>query len=548
MIDGLSTAKTVAFSGIEAVPIEVQVHVSDGMPAFIISGLPDKAVAESRDRIKSALICIGISFPAKRIVVNMSPANMLKEGSHYDLPIALALLKAMGFAQLKELDEYISLGELALNGNLIAVPGVLITAIYAVSEGLGIICPATCGTEAACAVDLKIIAAPSLNRVLQHFKGERLCIEPLPMEDHRIFRSEVITEKFTEEDRSSEENIQNRVSIEDFKKKDSNKRKKDTNGGKNSEVEHFLWTDISEIIGNESAKRALEISAAGGHHLLLIGSPGVGKSMLAKALLGILPSMSIREKIEVSMIYSAAGMIRGGLISKRQFREPHHNSSMAAILGGGRDSKPGEISLAHRGVLFWDEITLWPASLLNSLRESLETGYVCVARANAHVQYPAKYQFVAAMNPCPCGRAYEPDVNCSKLPVCMRNYLSRIPGPIMDRFSLIVRVNKTNPWEKRVSENSATVRARVEKARALQQNRYQGLQISTNSEAEENLLKISNEALKLLQEFAVKRNLSNRQYFNCMKVARTIADLAVSGEVLKEHIAEALSYVTNLLA
>lgn len=535
MIDGLSTAKTVAFSGIEAVPIEVQVHVSDGMPAFIISGLPDKAVAESRDRIKSALICIGIAFPAKRIVVNMSPANMLKEGSHYDLPIALALLKAMGFAQLKELDEYISLGELALNGNLIAVPGVLITAIHAVSEGLGIICPEACGTEAACAVDLKIIAAPSLNRILQHFKGERLCVEPSPMEDHRIFASEIIVEKFTEENES-------------FKTEISDKAKKNSSSKKNSEGEHSVWTDMSEIIGNESAKRALEISAAGGHHLLLIGSPGVGKSMLAKALLGILPSMSIREKIEVSMIYSAAGMIKGGLISKRQFREPHHNSSMAAILGGGRDSKPGEISLAHRGVLFWDEITLWPASLLNSLRESLETGYVCVARANAHVQYPAKYQFVAAMNPCPCGRAYEPDVTCSKLPVCMRNYLSRIPGPIMDRFSLIVRVNKTNPWEKRISENSATIRARVEKARALQQKRYQGLQISTNSEAEEGLLKISDEALKLLQQFAVKRNLSNRQYFNCMKVARTIADLAVSGEVLKEHIAEALSYVTNLLA
>lgn len=513
MSSGLSVAKTVSFSGIEAVPVEVQVHVSDGMPAFIICGLPDKAVSESRDRIKSALMCIGIAFPAKRIVVNMSPANLIKEGSHYDLPIALGLLKALGFAQLNELEEYISLGELALNGNLLAIPGVLIAAIYASSKGYGLICPMVCGGEAACAVDVKIVAAKSLNQVLEHFKGQRLCSPPV----------------FTED-----------VSEMNDKQEQQNPDNRQISGSNPS-------SDMCDIIGNESAKRALEIAAAGGHHLLLIGSPGVGKSMLAKAMISIMPSMTIREKIEVSMIYSAAGLIKKGLIAARQFREPHHNSSMAAILGGGRDSKPGEISLAHRGILFWDEITLWPASLLNSLRESLETGYVCVARANAHVTYPAKYLFVGAMNPCPCGRAYEPDVTCSKLPNCMKNYLARIPGPIVDRFSIIVRVNKTNPWEKKASETSAEIRLRVEKARMIQEKRYREIGITTNNEAKENLLNLSEDALKLLQQFAIKRNLSNRQYFNVMKVSRTIADLANIRDVLKEHILEALSYVVNIL-
>ena len=488
----LSTAITVAFNGIEAIQVQVQVHVGNGMPGFIICGLPDKVVAESRDRIKSALMCLGIGFPAKRIVVNLSPANLLKEGSHYDLPIALALLKAFGFME-ERLEEYISLGELALNGDLISVPGTLLAAIEAMAERKKLICPQECGGEAACAGDVQIIAAKSLNQVLQHFKGDRLCSTPSACED----------------------------------------------------IEERGYLDIADIIGNESAKRALEIAAAGGHHLLLVGSPGVGKSMLAKAMMGILPCMTIKEKLEVSMIYSAAGMIKHGLISNRPFREPHHNSSMAAILGGGRDSKPGEISLAHRGVLFWDEITLWPSSVLNSLRESLETGYICLARANAHVQYPAKYQFIAAMNPCPCGKAYEPNVSCSKLPNCMRNYLNRIPGPIVDRFSLVVRVNKTNPWDKKPSEMSSVVRARVEMARRLQEKRYAGKEYFTNSEADENLLELCESAFQLLRDFAVKRNLSNRQYFNCMRVARTIADLSNSKKVLREHIAEALSYVSG---
>jgi magnesium chelatase family protein len=366
----LSVMNTVAFNGIEVIEVQVQVSISQGMPAFIICGLPDKAVNESRDRIRSALASLGMALPARRIVVNMSPANIPKEGSHYDLPIMLGLLQALDVISPTAMSEYIALGEIALDSNLVPVPGVLIAAIHTQQKNKKLICPEKCASEAACGGSIEIIPARNLLDIIGYFKGRQSFSKPLPKQMER----------------------------QDF-------------------------GDMRDIVGNQSIKRVLEIAAAGGHHLLMIGSPGVGKSMCAKRLGSILPDLSIPEALEVSMIHSIAALTQNGLIMQRQVREPHHNASMASILGGGRDCKPGEISLAHRGLLFLDEITLWPSSILNGLRESLETGYISISRANAHVKYPAQYQLIAAMNPCPCGKAYDQDVKCSKLPDCANYYM-----------------------------------------------------------------------------------------------------------------------------
>jgi len=488
----LSNINTVAFNGIDVLEIQVQISISQGMPAFIICGLPDKAINESRDRIRSALAALGLALPARRIVVNMSPANVPKEGSHYDLPITMGLLEAIGVIDKGILEEYIILGELALDSNLIKVPGVLIAAIHAGSVDKKLICPAECGGEAACGGNIEIIAAQNIGEIVSYFKGRHSFNKPVP---------------------------------------------------KQMERENF--GDVNEIIGNPSIKRALEIAAAGGHHLIMMGSPGVGKSMCAKRIASILPDLSIREALEVSMIHSIAGLTRNGLVVQRQFREPHHNASVASILGGGRDCKPGEISLAHHGVLFLDEITLWPPSILNGLRESLETGYISISRVNAHVKFPARYQLIAAANPCPCGKAYEPDVQCTKLPHCVQNYINRIPGPILDRFSMSIQVGRVNPWEphQKSIENSAVVKNRVQQATLFRSTRdqfYTNQAISANAN---DMFCLADASLDVLNKISAARNLSNRKYYNTQRIARSIADLVQSNEVKTEHILEALTYI-----
>lgn len=489
----LSISNTVAFNGVEVVPVEVQVSIGKGMPGFVICGLPDKAINESKDRIRSALTSLGIALPAKRIVVNMSPANIPKEGSHYDLPITLGLLQAIGILPSDSLLDYISIGELALNSNLTKIPGALISAVYAFAARKKLICPYDCGGEAACGGDLEIVAASNLMQVINHLTGKKLRDSPKPQK----------------------------------------------------EAEPESKADMSDIIGNQSAKRALEIAAAGGHHMLMIGSPGVGKSMLAMRLPGILPQLSTKDALEVSMIHSVAGLVNNGLITRRPFREPHHNSSTAAILGGGRECKPGEISLAHRGVLFLDEITLWSTSVLNGLRESLETGSISVARANAHVKYPAQYQLIAAMNPCPCGKAYEPDVHCTKLPHCVQNYMNRIPGPILDRFGIVMQVSRVNPWDRdtQVPETSAIVRRRVEKSIQIQRDRQQSMNNQNIPSNADQFFLIEDDAAKLLDKTAAAKNLSNRKYYNAKRIARSIADLAASKSIQVDHVLEALTYV-----
>ena len=495
MQNQLSISNTIAFNGVDVVSVEVQVSISKGLPSFVICGLPDKAINESKDRIRSALSSIGIALPAKRIVVNMSPANIQKEGSHYDLPIALGLLQAIGILPADCLLDSISMGELGLSSALIKVPGILLASIYAYSTHQKLICPYDSGGEAACGGEVEIIAAKDLANLIQHLRGEKVCHQPLPKRNRSI-------SKF----------------------------------------------DFSDIIGNGSAKRAMEIAAAGGHHMLMIGSPGVGKSMLAVRMPSIMPDLSAKDALEVSMIHRVAGLIDDGLITTPQFREPHHNASVAAILGGGRDCKPGEISLAHKGILFLDEITLWHPSVLNGLRESLETGYISIARANAHLRYPAQYQLISAMNPCPCGRALEENVQCNKLPQCMQNYMNKVPGPIFDRFSMILYVNRVNPWEpnSEKQESSAEIRARVLRARAMQAERQQLCLNQNIPSNKEDMLNMSQPAVSMLNKIAARKSWSNRQYYNTRRISRTIADLAGSHEVKEEHIAEGSTYMMSV--
>jgi len=475
------------------------VHVSDsGGGQFNIVGLADKAVAESRERVRAALAAIGLALPFKRITVNLAPADLPKEGSHYDLPIALGLLAAMGVLPASEMANYVALGELSLDAQVTAVAGVLPAALAASEAGRGLICPAACGPEAAWAGDLSILATPSLIGLVNHMKGASVLSPPTP---------------------------------------------------KLADVTRAV-PDLKDVKGQESAKRALEIAAAGGHNLLMIGPPGAGKSMLAQRLPGLLPPLDSREALEISMVRSLAGELTDGAISReRPFRNPHHSASMAALIGGGLKVKPGEVSLAHLGVLFLDELPEFQRGVLDSMRQPIETGEAVVARANAHVRYPARFQLVAAMNPCRCGYLADPGQACSRAPKCGADYQARISGPLFDRIDLHVEVPGVLASDLALpppAEGTAEVAARVAKARDIQRVRFKDAKIRTNAEAEGELLDriATPEAagIKLLTEAAERMRLSARGYSRVLRVARTIADLAGSETVLKSHVAEALSY------
>jgi len=495
---------TVAFEGIEARAVDVQVQVAPGLPAFAIVGLPDKAVSEARERVRSALITSGLALPARRITVNLAPADVPKEGSHYDLPIALGLMAAIGAIPPDALNGFTVLGELGLDGSIAPVAGVLPAAIGANSRDEGLICPAACGSEAAWASpDSPIVAAASLIQLANHFKGSQVLSRPQP-----VMR----------------------------------------------EAEPTLL-DLRDIKGQESAKRALEIAAAGGHHLLMIGAPGAGKSMLAARLPSILPPLSPPELLEISMIASFAGEHNGdALTSRRPFRTPHHSASMAALTGGGLRAKPGEISLAHNGVLFLDELPEFEPRVIDSLRQPLENGEISVSRANHRVTYPARFMLVAAMNPCRCGHAYDPGYTCkrSRNERCIADYQSRISGPLLDRIDLRIEVAAVTAADLILpppAEGSAEVAARVAAARTIQTERYTALGLSnvrTNAEAPSSILeevaKPDNAGLKLLRDAAESMQLSARGYHRVLRVARTLADLDAAERVGRLHLAEALSY------
>jgi magnesium chelatase family protein len=493
-----ATINTVTFAGIEVLPIEVQVAISGGLPTFTIVGLPDKAVGESRERVRAALGAIGLALPPKRITVNLAPADVQKEGSHFDLPIALGLLVAMGVLGIEDVSSYTVLGELSLNGNIAAVTGVLPAAIAANAADRGLICPGSQGGEAAWAGGSDVLAADSLLALINHFKGVSVLSPPRPA----------------------------------------------------TIPEDGAALDLKDIKGQETAKRALEIAAAGNHNLLMIGPPGSGKSMLAARLPGLLPPLSAREALEVSMIHSLAGQLPGGgILRRRPFRDPHHGASTPALIGGGQRVRPGEISLAHRGVMFLDELPEFARASLEALRQPLETGRVTVARVNSHVSYPARFQLVAAMNPCRCGHLDQPALACGKAPRCAQDYQSKISGPLFDRIDIHVDVPAVNPLDlsaPSVSEDSATVAARIGAARAVQSARYTGQEITTNAEADGALLEEvaapDADGRALLTQATEKMLLSARGYHRILRVARTIADLAHSAGVRRVHVAEALSY------
>ncbi|MCA1907101.1 MAG: YifB family Mg chelatase-like AAA ATPase [Magnetospirillum sp.] len=491
-------APTIAFAGIDCLDIDVQVQVAAGLPAFTIVGLPDKAVGESRERVRAAFNSLGLSLPPKRITVNLAPADLLKEGSHFDLPIALGLLGSMGVLPADEVAEYVSLGELGLDGSLAAVSGVLPAAIAANAAGRGLICPASQGPEAAWAGEIDILAAPSLLALINHFKGTQVLSRP----EARL---------------------------------------------ENDDPDHL---DLKDIKGQESAKRALEVAAAGGHNLLMIGPPGSGKSMLAARLPGLLPPLEAAEALEVSMIHSIAGQLaEGRLLRRRPFRDPHHSASVPSLVGGGARAKPGEISLAHNGVLFLDELPEFQRGALEALRQPLETGRASVARANAHVVYPARIQLVAAMNPCRCGYLGDAAQACAKAPKCGAEYQNKISGPLFDRIDLHVEVPAVSPADLSLpppAEGSAQVAARVAMARAVQAERGRDLGIRCNAqldgEALERLAAPDAAGRALLTEAAERMRLSARGYHRVLRVARTLADLAGLDGVGRLQVAEALSY------
>ena len=498
----VSRVSTVAFEGIEAVPVDVQVMIAPGKLNIHIVGLPDKAVAESRVRVQAALHASGLSLPAKKVTVNLAPADLPKEGSHYDLPIALGLMAALGAVPGDALAGYVVLGELSLDGTIAPVAGALPAAMGANAQGKGLICPHASGPEAAWAgSDIDILAPRSLIAIANHFRGTQVLSRPQP-------------------------------SVRQA-------------GGD--------MLDLADIKGQESARRALEVAAAGGHNLLMSGPPGSGKSMLAQRLPSILPPLSPRELLDVSMIASIAGELADGrLTDRRPFRSPHHSASMAAMVGGGLRVRPGEASLAHNGVLFLDELPEFAQQVLDALRQPLETGECVIARANTRVTYPSRFQLVAAMNPCRCGMAGTPGYRCLRGPRCQADYQARISGPMMDRIDIRVDVPAVTAADlirPGSSEPSAAVAARVARARDIQRDRFAALGLAagvTNAHCAaalvEKIAAPDGPGLALLHDASDKLGFSARAYHRVLRVARTLADLDGAEKVGRIHLAEAISY------
>lgn len=494
----VAIAYSVAFEGIEARLVEVQCAVAAGLPGFSIVGLPDKAVSEAKERVRAAFGALAIALPNKRLTVNLSPADLPKEGSHFDLPIALAVLAALDIVPREELARCVALGELALDGRLVAVAGALPAAVAAADDDRALICPRACGAEAAWIEQVPVLAADTLRAVVDHLT-DRAPIAP---------------------------------------------------ARPGQVVDGPQLPCLSDVRGQERAKRALEIAAAGRHHLLMVGPPGAGKSMLSARLPGLMPPLTAREALETSMVHSVAGLLKNGQISRRApFQSPHHTASSPAIVGGGPKAKPGEISLAHNGVLFLDELPEFDRKVLESLRQPVETGEVFVSRANAHIRYPSRFLLIAAANPCRCGYLADPGRACSRAPVCGDSYLGKISGPLMDRFDLRLEVPGVSltDLDLPAGDTSATVAARVAAARAIQAKRFRNHPgVTVNADAPPPLLDAiaapDADGRALILKASERLGLTARGYHRILRSARTIADLDGSDHVLTRHLAEAISY------
>ncbi len=497
----LSIIKSGGTLGVEGYIVDVEVNISPGLPQFITVGLPDAAVKESKERVKSAITNIGLSFPIKKITVNLAPADIPKQGTLYDLPVAVGILSGSGIVDNEKTKKAAFIGELALDGKLRAVKGILPIALKLKEEGIeNIILPEENAKEAALVNGLNVYGFSNLSEIVEFLNGN--------IEKHPV-----------------------RVNIEDIFSISSN------------------YGDFSEVKGQHSVKRALEIAAAGFHNVLMIGSPGSGKTMLARRFVSILPDLTFEEAIETTKIHSVAGILKDFIVKERPFRSPHHTISDIALIGGGSYPKPGEVSLAHNGVLFLDELPEFKRSVLEVLRQPLEDKVVSISRASGRFEFPAKFQLIAAANPCPCGYKNDPDRECKCSPREIKRYLGKLSGPLIDRIDILVHVLSVKPEElssMSSGESSKVIKERVMKAVEIQKKRFKELPINFNSEMSptiiEKFVKLEPEAEGILNVAAKKYSFTARTYHRILKVSRTIADLVSSEKVKSQHIIEAINF------